>query len=357
MSQTSEYNDYRDDLSKAITWLRFPLIFFIIMLHCYSVQRLEGDYDTYFKVLYPFSLWLGETGVPGFFFISGYLFFLSKKTYLQKIKTRTNTLLTPYLLWNLMFLMIYLASYILGYPQDINRRNMADYQLTDYFRLLWDRGEYDHGNFVPILCPMWYIRNLYIISLLSPLFYYIIKYTRELFLVTVAIWWMTSNHNAFISQTVLFFCVGAYFSIFNINPLNLFMSKRNVFLLFFFLFGIGDILVHVEIDSPIKLQIHRLALFFNIPALFILANQITKNHISYKTKFLSQSTFIVFCIHYPIVLLLRKLCVIYFENATNGVHIFFYFICVIISTVLSIGFYYVLDKYFPKIKLLISGYR
>ena len=77
--------EYNKRLSEAITWLRFPLIFLIIMLHCYSVQRLEGNHENYFKVLYTFYNWLGETGVPGFFFISGFLFFLSKKTYSQFI--------------------------------------------------------------------------------------------------------------------------------------------------------------------------------------------------------------------------------------------------------------------------------
>ena len=91
-------------MSNTITWLRFPLIFLIILLHCYSVQRLEGSHETYFKAIYPFSLWLGETGVPGFFFISGYLFFLSKKSYSQKIQDRAYTLLIPYLLWNLTLL-------------------------------------------------------------------------------------------------------------------------------------------------------------------------------------------------------------------------------------------------------------
>ena len=68
---------YQQRTSDAITWLRFPLIFLIIMLHSYSVIRLSGNHETYFKIVYPFALWLGETGVPGFFFISGYLFFVN----------------------------------------------------------------------------------------------------------------------------------------------------------------------------------------------------------------------------------------------------------------------------------------
>ena len=124
-------NIYSQKLSAAITWLRFPLIFFIILLHCYSVVRMEGTGATYFCTLYPFSLWLGETGVPGFFFISGYLFFLSKKSYGQKLKTRVHTLLIPYLLWNGMLLALYLIAYAAGYPQDINHKNIAEFSIID----------------------------------------------------------------------------------------------------------------------------------------------------------------------------------------------------------------------------------
>ena len=117
--------EYNKRLSEAITWLRFPLIFLIIMLHCYSVQRLEGNHENYFKVLYTFYNWLGETGVPGFFFISGFLFFLSNKSYLQKIKARVHTLLIPYILWNLFMLALYGIAYAIGYPQNINGRSLA----------------------------------------------------------------------------------------------------------------------------------------------------------------------------------------------------------------------------------------
>ena len=85
-----------NQISLAITWLRFPLIFLVIMLHAYSVVQIPGEHATYFKVVYPFALWLGETGVPGFFLISGFLFFRSHKTYFEKIKARCHSLLHTY---------------------------------------------------------------------------------------------------------------------------------------------------------------------------------------------------------------------------------------------------------------------
>ena len=342
-------------LSNTIAWLRFPLIFLIIMLHCYSVQRMEGEHEIFFKAVYPFALWLGETGVPGFFFISGFLFFLSKKSYTEKLRSRFHTLFIPYVLWNLLLLLLYVFSYALGYPQDINGKNIVDYSFIDYLRIFWDRGSYDNGNFVPLLCPLWYIRNLIIMSILSPLLYYSIRYIRELFLFIVAVWWMTTPHNAFISQTILFFRLGAYFAILNKNPLEAVDRNKGIFLTLFSVFAIGDILSHIFIGTPINLQIHRLSLIFNIPAFFLLGDWCVRH--GYTNKILPNAAFIVFCVHYPIVVILRKFCIATYLNASDTVHILLYFACVVISTVLSISIYLVLNRYFPKVKNILSGNR
>lgn len=345
----------RNQLSPAITWLRFPLIFLVIMLHAYSVVQIPGEHATYFKVVYPFELWLGETGFPGFFLISGFLFFRSHKTYFEKIKARCHSLLIPYLLWNTLLLAAYIGASVFGFPQDINEKSMEDDVWTDYLRLFWDRGSYDSGNFVPLLCPLWYIRNLMIMSIISPLLYYIIKYIREVFLFIVAVWWMATPHNAFIPQTILFFSLGAYFAILDINPLEVADKKRWGVLTLFAAFAIGDILSHVHIGTPINLQIHRLSLIFNIPALFMLGAWCVRH--GYTSKWLSNAAFIVFCIHYPIVVGLRKICATQYSDASDIIHILLYFVCVVISTALSLSVYQILNKYFPKVKNILSGNR
>ncbi len=344
-----------NQLTSSITWMRFLLILFVIMLHCYSVVPVPYEHTTYFKVVYPFALWLGETGVPGFFLISGFLLFSSKKTYFEKLQSRYHTLLIPYFLWNSIILFIYIIAYATGHPQDINGRNIADYSMIDYLRLFWDRGSYDNGNFVPLLCPLWYIRNLFIMSIASPIIYYLIRYMREFFLLIIAAWWMMTPHNAFIPQTILFFSLGAYFSIFNINPLEFFTKYRLSILTLFSLFAIADITTHVEMDTPWNLQIHRFALIFNIPVLFLLADWCTRH--GYSNKTLPNAAFIVFCVHYPIVVILRKLCISTFTYANEFTHIMLYFICVAASTIISLGIFMVLERYFPKLKRILSGNR
>jgi peptidoglycan/LPS O-acetylase OafA/YrhL len=342
-------------LSKVITWLRLPLILFIILLHSYTVVRLEGNHDIYFKIVYPFSLWIGETGVPAFFFISGYLFFLSRKSYTQKLKNRFHSLFIPYFLWNAMLLVFYLAAYAAGYPQDINHRSIATFSFVDYLRLFWDRGTYDEGNFVPLLCPFWYIRNLLIMSLFSPILYYIIKYVREVFLISVLAWWLLTFNNAFIPQTILFFCLGAYFSIHNINPLELVSTNKLFFGSLFGLCAITDVAMHTGWHTSFALQAHRISLIFNIPALLLLSEFFLKK--GFTNTALSSAAFIVFAVHYPIVVILGKFCVALFADASDNIHILLFFIRAIVTTFLSLCVYWLLNKYFPNIKNLLSGNR
>ena len=342
-------------LSEAITWLRFPLIFFIILLHCFSVVKLEGNHDTYFKVVYPMSLWIGETGVPCFFFISGYLFFYSKKSYSQKLKTRLHTLLIPYILWNAILLACYLLAYAAGHPQDINHKHMTDFEFIDYMRLFWDRGTFDNGNFVPLLCPFWYIRNLLIMCIFSPLLYYPVKYMGKISLLIITSWWFITLNNAFIPQTILFFCLGAFFSIHDMNPLKLVVTNKRSFLIFFGLFSFVDIITHTEWEIPTNLQIHRMAILLNIPALLLLADWCVNKGIV--SKFLCKAAFIVFAVHYPIVIILRKMCATKFMDASDSIHVLLYLLCVLISALLSLCLYWLLQRYLPKIKNILSGNR
>ena len=171
----------------------------------------------------------------------------------------------------------------------------------------------------------------------------------------VAIWWLMTPHNAFISQTILFFCFGAYFSILDKNPLEVFIKYKKTFLILCAIAAISDIMVHTIYVTQVNLQIHRIALILNIPALFILADYCCQHgHIS---RLLPNTAFIVFSVHYPIVVLMRKECAAKLGGASDLIHILLYFLCVILATTISIFIYIGLDKYMPKVKNTLSGNR
>ena len=101
--------------SKTISFLRLPLIAFVVLVHCDFVSVVPELSDS---VSYPgynymseiIHLLFSQSPVLLFFFFSGYLFFLkiseyTRQSYLKKLSNRTKTLLIPYLFWNLIIMM------------------------------------------------------------------------------------------------------------------------------------------------------------------------------------------------------------------------------------------------------------
>ena len=347
--------DNSSKLSRSIETLRFPLILLIVFLHCYTTTSgITRGHDIYFRLIYPFSLWLGETGVPAFFFISGLLLFYSKKTYVQKLRSRINTLLIPYLFFNGILLIGYLCLMYMGKSIIIADKNLADYFWVDYIRAFWDRGVWDHGNGAPLLCPFWYIRNLMILVILSPIISYIIRYTKLLFPLIFGLLWINSHDSAYTLQSLTMFSLGAYFPICNRNPIELFEKYTVLFVGTFFILAIMDFL-HLYVAIPFALPFHRLSLIANTYlCICFLGEFLYRNHIY--SSFLSRSAFFVFCIHYPFATYLRPI----FEriNGSNDIMLVVtYLLSVVFITSLCILVYKLLKCIMPGFVTVITGNR
>lgn len=124
-----DYTDYTYIQSQTIDLLRFPLIIAVVFIHNtglpsnYVIPVLGTDsfytcLSIYNKVF--FSHVLAHIAVPIFFFISGYLFFiktpiLTKEIYIDKLKKRWNSLVIPYLLWNIFPILVVACLWFLKY--------------------------------------------------------------------------------------------------------------------------------------------------------------------------------------------------------------------------------------------------
>ena len=109
-------------ISETISLLRFPLTVFVVFIH-YNIGvrgfSLHGvtyglDAPEWFRwVTALFSDVLPRTAVPLFYIISGYLFFrggsFDTDLYRRKLRTRASTLLVPYLLWNVIAVLVQLS--------------------------------------------------------------------------------------------------------------------------------------------------------------------------------------------------------------------------------------------------------
>jgi len=155
MKDVSNYNS-------VIAFLRLPLTLLVVFIHV-PYTSMGGDVD------YIHEFWIDgicSIAVPAFFFISGYLFCpvkFSWQVYGEKLKRRINTLLIPYIAWNLIALLVL----IIPYYHDFN------YSVANVLAVFVDcKYSFLHAtSSSPIDYPLWYIRDLIVCCVLSPMFY------------------------------------------------------------------------------------------------------------------------------------------------------------------------------------------
>lgn len=347
-------NEYQT-LSSAISWMRFPLIFMIVLLHCYCAIDAHGHHN-FFQLVYPFGLLLGETGVPAFFFVSGFLFFYSHKSYSDKLKSRVKSLLIPYVFWNAIILLAYNLLTIVGHPMQIAGKNITDYGLLDYLRAFIDRGSWDQGNGVPLLCPYWYIRNLMVLCLLSPAIYYTIRYLKLIFIALLIVWWTSIPFNGMIASSFLFFSMGAYFSIHGKNPLTYLKIRKDVFWALWLVVFVLDWTGHSIMPIPYGLYWHRLAMVLNIFALLIVGEQLGSKQ--YKGRLLlDKSAFWIYTVHYPLTLVVEYVYGHYLQKFSDWVLFGFYWLSVILVIAICIVTYIAMTRLCPSLLSFVTGSR
>ena len=342
----------RQRISATISFFRFPLTLAIVMYHCYCVQT-PNNQPLYAAAIYPFGLIIGETGVPAFFFISGFLFFFSQRKYSQKLQIRVNTLLVPYLIWNAVVLLGYIALILFGHPLSIADKYISDFQFIDYTRAFIDRGQWDNGNGQPLLCPYWYVRNLIVLSLAAPLIGVVMKGKKgSVILCALLIWWLSLPYNGMVAQSLLFFCMGSFFSVNETSPLVLTKrTTRKVIATLWCLAVVLDWLSHFCFPIWGGLYVHRLVLILNVFMLFFFGSLISMKYKMPST--LTKSSFWIYTTHYPLTLLIRSV----HPQLGNWEQFAFYWVSVVIVTTLCLVFYWLGHQLSPKVMNILTGNR
>ncbi|MCQ2233286.1 MAG: acyltransferase [Paludibacteraceae bacterium] len=218
-----------ENYSKTIEVLRFPLLFLVVCLHSYHDSTIVIDCETpiycFFQTLLPYGIC--SVAVPAFYFISGYLFFfnvevLDVSSYVVKMKKRFKSLVVPYLIWNVIYLLLrfaiqsFLASSLSG-----NGKLVSEYGILDYLSIFWIS---DVHNFpAPIDGPLWYLRNLIIVSACSIVIYWVLKKTYLYVLIGLGAAWIFLPTGALLNQFIIsffFFSLGAFFALYKIDYLD-----------------------------------------------------------------------------------------------------------------------------------------
>lgn len=189
-----------DKDSLVIEYMRFPLAVAVLLIHSFGtpiqIENLHQNVFTFNSFFDFFRIAISHVAChfanPAFFLISGFLFWRNctkwnALTYKNKILSRIKTILFPYCLW----IILYILPDFIAQVWDIVIHQKSFYNILYYIyairdiHIFWDSVVWG-GNYTnwlgqplsstgPALGTLWFLRDLMVAMLFSPVTYYLIK--------------------------------------------------------------------------------------------------------------------------------------------------------------------------------------
>lgn len=267
-----------------VSYVYFILSVLVILIH--SINN-----DTYFEKIFSIENGMGQFAVPLFFFVSGFLFFRTANTLYdvkRKLKKRVYTLLVPYLLWNLIYYFIRLL-FTPGSGMSMLTLMDAAFNYT-----------YNPA--------FWFMYQLILLNILSPVFFYILKEKKyiSLFYIVIMLFIVFEKDIPYVNEdAIIYYFSGAIFSkLYNTSKVK-FISRKYV--LYLIIISIGAYLINRYLYKLIFVN-------YNFRTIFTLSIVIVRLLVSLtifymidlffnyeKTYEFMNHTFFLYAIHYIIV--------------------------------------------------------
>lgn len=360
------------NLSKTIGLLRFPMAVLIVLKHSsFEYEMVNGisifehlDAKVYHHLDYLFARNICDIAVPLFFVISGYLFFinfnvLSFDRYISKLKTRCKTILIPYVIWNFLILLLYILVQNIAPAMNSGRNKLVeDYTISDYLMSFWSMRYINVGGMSgPINTPLWFIRDLMVMFVLSPIFFLIIKYTKYFVVIMILCLYVSGiwvGIPGFETVSIAFFMLGAYLGM---NKIDFsFYTRKVLWQMAVIYFSIIGFLVF-QMDESIlfKLQMEKVTVIIGI----ILSSGVASFMIQRGKNpsiFLTSSVFFLFASHCEILKIFVRL-LSRLQIQSDVFYCLCFFLCPAVTIILLLAVYRLISRYMPKISNVLSGSR
>ena len=345
--------------------LRFPLIVSVVFIHAYGTEvglakgAIGVGSSSYLSdfVRNLISQGIARPAVPLFFLVSGYFFFLgfswSIANYKKKLNSRIKTLLIPFLFWNVFTLLLFaLAQYIPATQVYFSGKNdpISTFGVYDFFNAIIgiDRP--------PISYQFWFIRDLIVMVLLTPVVNLAIRGIPKFFLAGIFVLWFFNLWPLYMPSVVAFtfFYAGAYFASSNTS---LFALDR---------FGIAILSsysVILLIDTLTKgyefnIYIHNTGVLLGVASALFLSKIIVRtDKLKRALLWAGSCSFFVFAVHEPLLTVVKKsIYKVLVPNSDAMVLALYVFIPAFVI-VLSILLYVSMRFIAPRFLSVISGGR
>lgn len=364
--------------SQAISKMRFPLAFLVVLWHTPHIKPqpfavtgisfCQDDLIRLAKLVIENSVMIS---VPVFFLISGYLFFkgiveLDKSIWYSKLRSRCRSLLVPYLLWNsyavLFVVFVKIVSVIfMGKPINVISQYLTD-SLPNAF-WVYETRILDEVNllgchlmeFTPINVPLWFIRDLFVITFFSPLVFLLIKRCGGIFILILIILYLTGiwpQLPGLEVRAALFFSLGGYFALKN-KQMCINNGRNNIW---FYVITFCILTLSIYIGEPWLRRLFALVGAISFIQFFIQISENQKRDDD-KLKICSDAVFFIYAMHTVSIIYLIKNLLSNFIGTSEVSDLISYILTPIIVVGVIVFIYVLFRKYMNRLCLLLSGGR
>lgn len=351
--------------SLRLRLLRFPLVLGVVFIHAHGaavefsggVIGSGGDSFASAFIRHLISQGLARTAVPLFFLMSGFFYFTGFQgtltEYAHKLGTRVRTLLTPYLFWNLLTLL--LVATALSLPQTrgfFSGRGsyLADLSLTSCAAAVLGIGR------SPIAFQFWFIRDLMLLAVLAPAIGLLAKHAPLLLLPVAFLAWFFDFWPDLppAAEAFCFFATGAVLALRGISPFCLDRFGKILFLAYACVLVLDAGLM----QGSANLWTRRVGVVLGCASVlyatrFLAARARSRDLLAA----LSGASFFVFAAHEPLLTVIKKLTYRALVPESDVMVLLLYFALPLLVILLCLGAHRLLSAMFPRFCGVITGGR
>lgn len=343
--------------SKVISFLRFPLIVAVTYIHCepnaLANDKLTGGWELLYIYIREI---LAGAAVPLFFAISGYLFFhkgiFSSSVYASKLKKRVRTLLVPYVIWNLLYwgILVIKSKFM---PGDTADGALTHLSPVEFMRMFWNL----RSGFYPMCAQFWFLRDLMVVMVLSPIIYAGVKWLRLAFVGIFGVLWVANlwwDITGLSVSAIFFFSAGAYMAIYKVNFVSL--SSR-VFLIFLCLYLLLLSSALCCVGYPAYMPLKALTILAEMIGVVGIVSWCIRRGRWHVDNFLSESSFFIYAYHQIVLAVLVKVMVTSLAPMNDMKLILIFLTAPVVIIGIGLGLYWLMRKTMPSVTKVLTGGR
>lgn len=348
-----------EEESKRIDILKVWLALMVLYIHSYSEKVVFttesvqlGVPDWLHTLKYTLSQSISSCAVPAFFVISSILLYRKKIIWKNNIKKKMRTLVIPYFCLNTFWIcFLWLIQLIDQMKQFFLDSGLiiSEWDIFDFVNAYIGYTGY------PILYPLWFIRDLFVLNILAGFIPIVIeRYPRIVFGILSIMWLLGIPTGIFCLETesLCFFCLGYYIVKYNIRLSSI--DKINKYIVIFVYWVLIALDVITRGAGNIHGVIHRVSIVVGIIFWFRCTTRISNAKWKHNLLFISRYSFCVYIFHEMSLTVLKKLGVMIFPY-----NVFFqalqYFMIPMIVFMGCIMAGVLLDRFMPKIYSILMG--